>query len=53
MHKGQTIEELIQMADNVISKNCLDGVGVPYYNQPDGVYHANGETEDELEMARR
>ena len=31
----------------------LDGEGIPYYNEPVGVYRQENEEEDELEMARR
>jgi len=36
-HK-QLIEELMDLVDAVITEDTLDGEGIPYYNEPDGVY---------------
>lgn len=37
----------------VITDNYLDGEGIPYFNEPDGVYRGKDDEEDEMEMARR
>lgn len=41
----QAIIEMEYQTVEVISENCLDGEGIPYYNQP--------EAESDVEMERR
>jgi hypothetical protein len=46
-------QAIIDNSVEVITENTLDGVGIPYYNEPDGVYCNDADGEDELERARR
>jgi hypothetical protein len=48
-------QEIIDNSET-ISANLVDtqdGAGIPYWNEPDGVYSPSTEAEDELEQDRR
>ena len=54
MKRPQLTQEIIDKHyPELITEETLDGEGLPYYNEPAGVYRGSDETEDELEMARR
>ena len=51
--EGISVNCLEKMVDDVITENCLDGEGIPYYDVPDGAVLTSGQTEDDMEQARR
>jgi hypothetical protein len=51
-----SITQAIIDNSKTISANLVDiqdGDGIPYWNEPAGVYAADGEAEDDIEQARR
>jgi hypothetical protein len=50
------ITQAIIDSRETISANLVDtqdGDGIPYWNEPDGVYSPSTEAEDEMEQGRR